>query len=78
MSTNQDNANKSIVNTFSAVGSRFEAVEKHIDRTEEQMQGTFGGGLVLVTSLVASSSHSWDVDSSDTEDDTIIPAAKFL
>ena len=66
MSNDQVKVNQSIADALSAVSSRLEATEKRIDRTEEQIQGKFSGGLANVTSPVASSSHTQELDSIDT------------
>ena len=78
MSNNQVNVNQNIINALSVVSSRLKAIEKCIDKTEEQLQGKLFDGLTGNTSPVVSSVHSQDLDYSDTVDATIIPTAKFL
>ena len=74
--TAQVNVNQSIVDALSAVSSWLEAIKRWIDKTKEQIQGSLGGGVANVASPVASSSQ--ELDSSDTEDDAIIPTMQFL
>ena len=74
-----EGVNQEIINTLSSVSYRLSAIEAKTEKTEQHIHGglpstSHGSNLVACRALNSISSS----DDSDTEDDAIIPSAKFL
>ena len=64
-----------LINVLSSVSSRLTAIDKRIDSMQSNLASMSRG----ITSLAASNSNSTvSSEESDTEDDAILPSAKFL
>ena len=74
-----EGVNQEIINALSSVSSRLSAIEARIEKIEQHIHGglllTSHGSNPVAGSALNSTSSS---DDSDTEDDAIIPSAKFL